>query len=54
MRFAAVLHLLSSSNGALFMKDYWGLEADDIGQAVQWAIKTLSDAAGNEKRRSGL
>jgi AcrR family transcriptional regulator len=54
LRFAAVLHLLSSSSGALFIKDYWGLGPDDIGQALQWAIRTLADAAGDKRRRSGL
>ena len=53
-RFAAVMHLVSSSNGALFMKDYWGLDADEIGRALQWAIRTLADAAGDPKRRRGL
>ncbi|MEY2571108.1 MAG: hypothetical protein QOE63_1458 [Acidimicrobiaceae bacterium] len=53
-RFAAVVHLVSSSTGALFMKDYWGLEVDEIGQALQWAIRTLADAARDPKRRSGL
>lgn len=54
LRFAAVLHLLSSSQGALFMKDYWGLDADSIGRAVQWTIRTLADAASDEKQRSWL
>ena len=53
-RFAAVMHLVSSSNGALFMKDYWGLDADEIGQALQWAIRTLADAARDPTRRRGL
>ena len=53
-RFAAVVHLVSSSNGALFMKDYWGLDPDDVGQALQWAIGTFADAARDPKRRRGL
>jgi AcrR family transcriptional regulator len=53
-RFAAVMHLVSSSNGALFMKDYWGLDADEIGQALQWAIRTLAAAASDPERRTGL
>ena len=53
-RFAAVVHLVSSSNGALFMKDYWGLGADEIGRALQWTIRTLADAARDPKRRRGL
>ena len=47
------MHLVSSSNGALFMKDYWGLDADEIGQALQWAIRTLADAARRPEAEEG-
>ena len=53
-RFAAIVHLISSSNGALFLKDYWRLDVDDIGQAMQWAVRVLADAARDPKQRSGL
>ena len=53
-RFCAVIHLVSSSNGALFMKDYWGLEPDEIGRALRWAIGTLVDAARDPEGREGL
>jgi AcrR family transcriptional regulator len=53
-RFAALMHLVSSSNGALFMKDYWDLEVAEIGKTLQWAISTLAEAAGDPKRRRGL
>lgn len=47
---AAVLHLLSSSTGALFLKDYWDLDADETGRAVQWAITALTDALRDPER----
>ena len=50
----AVLHLVASSNGALFMKDYWDLSPEDVGQAMQWAIRVLVDAASDPKTREGL
>jgi AcrR family transcriptional regulator len=53
-RFAAVVHLLSSSSSALFMKDYWGLAPEEIGQALQWALSTLTDAGRDLQRRRGL
>jgi AcrR family transcriptional regulator len=53
-RFVALMHLVSSSNGALFLKDYWALPDDEIVQAMRWAIVTLADAARDSKRRQGL
>jgi AcrR family transcriptional regulator len=53
-RLLATLHLLASSNGALFMKDYWDLPAEDIGRAIQWAIRVLADAATDPAQREGL
>jgi AcrR family transcriptional regulator len=53
-RLLAVLHLLASSNGALFMKDYWDLPPEDIGRAIQWAIRVLADAATDPAQREGL
>ena len=53
-RLLAVLHLVASSSGALFMKDYWDLPPEDIGRVMQWAIRVLADAAGDPARRDGL
>ena len=53
-RLLAVLHLVASSNGALFMKDYWDLPPEDIGRVIQWAIRVLADAAGDPAQREGL
>jgi AcrR family transcriptional regulator len=53
-RFAAVVHLVTSSTGALFLKDYWGLSPEDVGRALGWAVVTLADAARDPKRREGL
>jgi AcrR family transcriptional regulator len=53
-RLGAALHLMASSNGALFMKDYWNLPAEDIGRVMQWAIRVLADAASDPRQREGL
>jgi len=53
-RLGALLHLVASSHGALFMKDYWDLSPADVGQAMQWAIKALADAASDPTQREGL
>ena len=53
-RFGALMHLVSSSNAALFMKDYWGLSADEIGRTLQWAMVTFAEAARDPKRRKEL
>jgi AcrR family transcriptional regulator len=53
-RLGALLHLVASSHGALFMKDYWDLSPDDVGQAMQWAIRVLADAASDPEAREGL
>ncbi len=53
-RLLAVLHLVASSNGALFLKDYWDLPPEDIGRVMQWAIRVLADAASDPARREGL
>ena len=53
-RLGAVLHLVASSNGALFMKDYWDLSPQDVGQVMQWAIRVLADAASDPAQREGL
>jgi AcrR family transcriptional regulator len=53
-RFSAVLHLVSSSQGALFMKDYWDLDPEEVGRALQWAIAALADAIADPQRREEL
>jgi AcrR family transcriptional regulator len=53
-RLLAVLHLVASSSGALFMKDYWDLPPEDIGRVIEWAIRVLADAAGDPAQREGL
>jgi AcrR family transcriptional regulator len=53
-RLLAVLHLVSSSSGALFMKDYWDVPPGDIGRVMQWAIRVLADAASDPAQREGL
>ena len=53
-RFSAVLHLVASSQGAMFLKDYWDLEPEDVGRALQWAIAALADAIADPKRRGEL
>jgi AcrR family transcriptional regulator len=53
-RVLAVLHAMASSNGAFFMKDYWGLSAEEAGRAIEWAIRVLADAAGDPNQREGL
>lgn len=53
-RLLAVLHLVASSSGALFMKDYWALSPTEIGRVMEWAIRVLADAAGDPAQREGL
>lgn len=53
-RLLAVLNLVASSSGALFMKDYWDLPPTDIGRVIEWAIRVLADAASDPAQREGL
>jgi AcrR family transcriptional regulator len=53
-RVAAVLHLVASSNAALFLKDYWDLSPEEVGRTMAWAIGVLADAAADPKRRETL
>lgn len=53
-RLLAVLHLVASSSGALFMRDYWDLPPEDIGRVIEWAIRVLADAASDPAQREGL
>lgn len=52
--FVALLHLISSSNSVLFLKDYWGLDADETGRVLQWAIGVLTDAIRDPERKELL
>jgi AcrR family transcriptional regulator len=53
-RFAALMHLLQSSNGALFLHDYSELSADDSVRAMRWAASVLADAVTDPDRRKDL
>jgi AcrR family transcriptional regulator len=53
-RFAALMHLLQSSNGALFLHDYSHLSADDSVRAMAWAVSVLADAITDPDRRKDL
>ena len=50
----AVVHLVTSSNAVLFLKDYWGLDADDAGRALQWVIGVVTDALKEPHARHSL
>jgi hypothetical protein len=52
--FGAVVHLVTSSNGVLFLKDYWDLGAADAGRVVRWATEVLTDAVRDSKKRRRL
>ena len=53
-RFSALMHLVTSSNTVLFLRDYWGLDAEDAGHAVRWAVQVLTGAIRKEKDRRTL
>jgi len=53
-RFVAVLHLVSSSRSVLFLKDYEGLDGDEITVAIHWAMSVLVDAVRDPSRRTEL
>ena len=42
--FGALIHLLSSSNSVLFLKDYWGLDPDEVRRLLRWATGVVTDA----------
>ncbi len=43
-RLLAVVQLLYSASAWQTMKDYWGLDGAEAGEAAAWAIRTLIDA----------
>ena len=49
--FTAIVYSLCSSNSVLFLKDYAGLDADDVGEAIQWAVGAMADAMQKERSR---
>jgi AcrR family transcriptional regulator len=48
-RLQALAHLLTSSDSLMFMKEYWGFDAEEASKAVAWAIGALTDRAGTKK-----
>ncbi len=53
-RLVGLLHLMSSSRSVLFLKDYEGLDGDDISVAIQWGMRALVDAVRDASRRTEL
>lgn len=53
-RFAAALHLASSSRSVLFLKDYEELDASELSATLHWAMRVLVDAVRDPARRAGL
>jgi AcrR family transcriptional regulator len=53
LEFAAVVHLVTSSRGVLFLKDYAGLDADGATAAVSWALAALVAAIRDPTQRAG-
>ena len=52
--FGSLVHLVTSSTSVLFLKDYWGLEPDEAGRALQWAVTVLTDAIRDPKQKGKL
>ncbi|MEP7203299.1 MAG: TetR/AcrR family transcriptional regulator [Ilumatobacteraceae bacterium] len=46
----SVLHLITSAQTVLWLKDYAGLDLDDASEAIGWAIEAVADAARREER----
>ena len=53
-QFSAVVHLVTSSRGVLFLKDYAGLDANGATAAVSWAVAALSAAIRDPALRATL
>jgi len=43
-RVQAVVNLLSSTDAFLHIHDFWGLDGEEAAEAVEWAIRTLTDS----------
>jgi AcrR family transcriptional regulator len=48
-RLHAIVHLLTSSDGFLFMQEFWGLDSAEAVKAVRWAVAALADRAVTKK-----
>ena len=53
-RFAALMHLVTSSSGVLFLKDYAGLDREAAAAAVSWAVEALTAAIRDPQLRGRL
>jgi AcrR family transcriptional regulator len=53
-QFAAVVHLVTSSRGVLFLKDYAGLDAEGATAAVSWALAAFISAIRDPAMRATL
>jgi len=49
-RLCAVVQLLYSASAWQSMRDYWGLEGDEAGQACAWALTTLIESLKEDKK----
>jgi len=53
-QFAAVVHLVTSSRGVLFLKEYAGLDAHGATAAVSWALAAFISAIRDPAMRATL
>ncbi|HVF76041.1 MAG TPA: TetR/AcrR family transcriptional regulator [Acidimicrobiales bacterium] len=53
-RFTALIHLVTSSSGVLFLKDYAGLDRDAAAATVSWAVAALIAAVRDPEMRHRL
>lgn len=53
-RFTALMHLVTSSSGVLFLKDYAGLDRDAAAAAVSWAVEVFAAAVRDPELRARL
>lgn len=53
-QYAALVHLVTSSRGVLFLKDYTGLDAEAATAAVSWAMAALTAAIRDPELRAQL
>jgi AcrR family transcriptional regulator len=53
-QFAALMHLVTSSTGVFFMKDYAGLDRDATIGALEWAMTALTAAIRDPELRTQL
>ncbi len=53
-QFSAVVHLVTSSRGVLFLKDYAGLDVNGATAAVSWALAALAAAVRDPTLRARL